>query len=156
MPLSSRLDHPTAWLGDNDPIPEQSAKCAVKDEGVFVLAVVAVQRSGESSRSQRMMDYGKSSTALFPVNFPTDSEPAEIESFAVFGGNYSRHIAHIAALGLAFTAMATTEWQDAVSSFLMKARLERAWQRETELTWTNWRRVLADGRAGTKASVQLP
>lgn len=92
VPLAPRLEHPVSFPRNYDFVSKQSTQGALKDEGVFILAMVAVQRSRERSRRYRMVNNRKSLTTLIAVNLPSDAEPSKIESLADASDNCGCHL----------------------------------------------------------------
>src|SRR5690606_32036576 len=87
VPLSSRLKDPGAGATYHHFIAEQCTEGSGQDIGKFIFVMVVVQRGGQGSRRDRMMDNGKPFPCIIPFHFPLHSEATEIELISILGEN---------------------------------------------------------------------
>jgi hypothetical protein len=59
VPLATGLEHPVPCFGQYYLISEQGTQRALKNEGILIFPVVAVERSCECSRSYRVVNHRK-------------------------------------------------------------------------------------------------
>ena len=79
MPLLPRLEHPRSRTSGHDVVSQQAAHRAGQHIRIFILAIMAVQGSGQYSRRHGMMHDGKTFTRLAAVDLPMKPEAVSIK-----------------------------------------------------------------------------